>query len=323
MSFENLGLSQPVLQALALKEYTPVDADPGAGHSDRCSRAATCSASPRPAPARPRPSCCRRSTGWSQSDKRPQRGTCRMLVLAPTRELAAQIAESARAYGRFSHMSVATVFGGTSVNKNRQDLGARRRHPRRDAGPPARPDRPAHRSTFASVEILVLDEADQMLDLGFIHALKQIVRMLPIKRQSLFFSATMPKAIKRSRRQVPDRSGAGLGRARGDDGRAGRPICHLRPAGREAGVADHDASRRLRRSRQYGPGADLHPHQAWRRPGRETARRQRHRGQRHPRQQEPAAARAGAGRVQGRQGQDPGRDRHRRARHRRLRRRRT
>src|SRR3546814_2486835 len=47
-----------------------------------------------------------------------------------------------------------------------------------------------------AVEILVLDEADQMLDLGFIHALKAIVKMLPIKRQSLFFSATMPKAIK-------------------------------------------------------------------------------------------------------------------------------
>src|SRR5919112_1886428 len=170
MSFEQLGLSQPVLQALALKEYstsTPIQeqaipillkgkdllgiAQTGTGKTA----------------AFMLPSIDR----LAASAKRPQRGACRMLVLAPTRELASQIAESARAYSRFSHMSVATVFGGTSIAKNRQDVSR-------------------------SVEILVLDEADQMLDLGFIHALKQIVRLLPAKRQTLFFSATMPKAIK-------------------------------------------------------------------------------------------------------------------------------
>ena len=84
-----------------------------------------------------------------------------------------------------------------------------------------------------------------MLDLGFIHALKQIVRLLPAKRQTLFFSATMPKAIKELADKYPHRSGPGLGRARRDHGRAGRPICHLRPAEREAGAADDDAARRL------------------------------------------------------------------------------
>ena len=157
-----------------------------------------------------------------------------------------------------------------------------------------------------------------MLDLGFIHALKQIVRLLPAKRQTLFFSATMPKAIKELADKFLTDPAPGLGRAAVDHGRAGRAICQLRPADREAGPADDDAARRLFRARQHGPGADLHPHQARRRPGREAARRQRHPRQRHPRQQEPAAARARAGRVQGRQGQDPGRDRHRRARHRRL-----
>jgi ATP-dependent RNA helicase RhlE len=90
---------------------------------------------------------------------------------------------------------VATVFGGTSLGKNRRDL---------DRGVDILVATPGRlidlieqgALDLRSVEILVLDEADQMLDLGFIHALKQIVRLLPAKRQSLFFSATMPKAIK-------------------------------------------------------------------------------------------------------------------------------
>ena len=129
------------------------------------------------------------------SNKRPQPRTCRMLVLAPTRELASQIAESARAYARFSHLSVATVFGGTSINKNRQDVS--RGVDVLVATPGRLIDLIEQRClSLQNVEILVLDEADQMLDLGFIHALKQIVRMLPARRQTLFFSATMPKAIK-------------------------------------------------------------------------------------------------------------------------------
>ncbi len=194
MSFENLGLSQPVLQALALKEYTvstPIQeqaipvllqgrdllgiAQTGTGKTA----------------AFMLPSIDR----LTQSDKRPQPRTCRMLVLAPTRELASQIAESARAYSRFSHMSVATVFGGTSINKNRQDLS--RGVDVLVATPGRMLDLVEQRYLdLRNVEILVLDEADQMLDLGFIHDLRKIVKMLPAKRQSLFFSATMPSAIK-------------------------------------------------------------------------------------------------------------------------------
>jgi ATP-dependent RNA helicase RhlE len=194
MSFENLGLSQPVLQALALKEYTestPIQeqaipvllkgrdllgiAQTGTGKTA----------------AFMLPSIDR----LTQSDKRPQPRTCRMLVLAPTRELASQIAESARAYSRFSHMSVATVFGGTSIAKNRQDLS--RGVDVLVATPGRMLDLVDQRYLdLRNVEILVLDEADQMLDLGFIHDLKKIVKMLPAKRQSLFFSATMPKTIR-------------------------------------------------------------------------------------------------------------------------------
>jgi ATP-dependent RNA helicase RhlE len=194
MSFENLGLSQPVLQALALKEYsvsTPIQEQ----------------AIPTLLQGRDLLGIAQTGTGktaafmlpsidrLTAADKRPQPRTCRMLVLAPTRELASQIAESARAYSRFSHMSVATVFGGTSINKNRQDLS--RGVDILVATPGRMLDLVNQRFLdLRSVEILVLDEADQMLDLGFIHDLKKIVKMLPSKRQSLFFSATMPAAIR-------------------------------------------------------------------------------------------------------------------------------
>ena len=93
-----------------------------------------------------------------------------------------------------SRIRVATVFGGTSSNKNRQDVA------RGVDVLVATPGRlldlveQGHLS-LREVEILVLDEADQMIDLGFIHDLKKIVRLLPARRQTLFFSATMPKAI--------------------------------------------------------------------------------------------------------------------------------
>jgi len=194
MSFENLGLSQPVLQALALKEYseaTPIQTQ----------------AIPTLLKGRDLLGIAQTGTGktaafmlpsidrLTASNKRPQPRTCRMLVLAPTRELASQIAESARAYARFSHMSVATVFGGTSINKNRQDLS---RGVDILVATPGRLIDLIEQGylMLRGVEILVLDEADQMLDLGFIHALKAIVKLLPAQRQSLFFSATMPKAIK-------------------------------------------------------------------------------------------------------------------------------
>jgi ATP-dependent RNA helicase RhlE len=194
MSFENLGLSQPVLQALALKEYstaTPIQTQ----------------AIPVLLKGRDLLGIAQTGTGktaafmlpsidrLAASKKRPFPRNCRMLVLAPTRELASQIAESARAYARFAHMSVASVFGGTSLGKNRRDL---------DRGVDILVATPGRLIDLVeqgaldlrSVEILVLDEADQMLDLGFIHALKQIVRLLPAKRQTLFFSATMPKTIR-------------------------------------------------------------------------------------------------------------------------------
>ncbi len=117
-----------------------------------------------------------------------------MLVLAPTRELASQIAESFVLYGKNLRLSVLTVFGGVPIGKQMRALQAGV-----DvlvATPGRLLDLVDQRAlSLRNVEIFVLDEADQMLDLGFIHALKRVDQLLPKKRQSLFFSATMPKTI--------------------------------------------------------------------------------------------------------------------------------
>jgi ATP-dependent RNA helicase RhlE len=123
----------------------------------------------------------------------PRHG-CRMLVLSPTRELASQIAESFSAYGRFLKLSVTTVFGGVPINRQIRQL--ERGVDVLVATPGRLLDLIDQRALqLRDVEIFVLDEADQMLDLGFIHALNRIVPLLSRKRQSLFFSATMPKTI--------------------------------------------------------------------------------------------------------------------------------
>jgi len=129
----------------------------------------------------------------ADNNPRPRRG-CRMLVLAPTRELASQIAESFQNYGRFLKLGVATVFGGVPINRQIRELA--NGVDILVATPGRLLDLIDQKAlTLGHVEILVLDEADQMLDLGFIHALKRIVPMLPKRRQSLFFSATMPRTI--------------------------------------------------------------------------------------------------------------------------------
>ncbi len=118
----------------------------------------------------------------------------RVLVLAPTRELASQIAASFFAYGRFIKVSVAVVFGGTPINRQIRDL-----HRGVDvlvATPGRLIDLIDRKAVMLNgVEVAVLDEADQMLDLGFIHALRTIMPLMPKTRQTLLFSATMPNAI--------------------------------------------------------------------------------------------------------------------------------
>ncbi len=126
---------------------------------------------------------------------RPEKKACRVLVLSPTRELSGQIAESFRAYGRHIRpLSVALAIGGVPINKQVRSLA----HGVEVlvATPGRLIDLVNQRALrLDQVEVLVLDESDRMLDMGFIHDIKRIVAMLRKERQTLFFSATMPQEI--------------------------------------------------------------------------------------------------------------------------------
>ncbi|MEY3730196.1 MAG: hypothetical protein RLZZ57_952, partial [Pseudomonadota bacterium] len=127
---------------------------------------------------------------------RPPRGGCRVLVLSPTRELATQIAESFRAYGKHLGFSIATIFGGVGFGGQRQALG--RGIDVLVATPGRLQDHLEQGSArLDHVSALVLDEADQMLDKGFLPAIRRLIRAVPAERQTLFFSATMPAEINR------------------------------------------------------------------------------------------------------------------------------
>ena len=125
----------------------------------------------------------------------PKRG-CRVLVLSPTRELATQIADNFKAYGSKLGFSVATIFGGVGHGPQRQALA--RGVDIVVAAPGRLLDHLGERDAdLSQTEIFVLDEADQMLDMGFIDPIRRIVRHLPKQRQNLFFSATMPTDIEK------------------------------------------------------------------------------------------------------------------------------
>lgn len=191
--FHELGLADPILRALDSKGYdtpTPIQRD----------------AIPALLEGRDLLGIAQTGTGKTaafslpslhhlakEAKGRSHRGV-RMLVLSPTRELAAQIAENMRVYARYLNLSVNCVFGGVPINQQKRKLQAGT-----DvlvATPGRLLDLIEQRAlTLENVEIFVLDEADQMMDLGFIVPLKRIASMLPKQRQSLFFSATMPKAI--------------------------------------------------------------------------------------------------------------------------------
>src|SRR5438445_202910 len=194
MSFMSLGLSKPLLDALAAKDYsqaTPIQLQ----------------TIPTVLPGRDLLGIAQTGTGktaafmlpsldrLAAARQIPKPGQIRMLVLAPTRELASQIAASAEAYGKFMRLSVGVIFGGVPNGKSVRTVA--RGLDVLVATPGRLLDLIDQRAlSLRELEILVLDEADQMLDLGFIHALKRIVALVPQKRQTLFFSATMPRAIK-------------------------------------------------------------------------------------------------------------------------------
>jgi ATP-dependent RNA helicase RhlE len=193
-SFDQLGLAEPIRIALGKAGYTQptpiqLQAIPPAlvGH-DLCGIAQTGTGK---TAAFALPILDR----LARDPQHRRKLSTRVLVLSPTRELASQIADSFRTYGMGQKLRIETVFGGVPINRQVRMM---------EGGldilvaTPGRLIDLIERGAILldHVAILVLDEADQMLDLGFIHALKRLHSLLPRRRQSLFFSATMPPAIR-------------------------------------------------------------------------------------------------------------------------------
>lgn len=128
--------------------------------------------------------------------RRPRKGTPRALILAPTRELAAQIGESIQTYGRFLSLRHTVIFGG--VNQSRQVKALNRGIDILVATPGRLLDLMQQGFIHLNeVEVFILDEVDRMLDMGFIPDIKRVLSQIPAERQTLFFSATIaPKMVK-------------------------------------------------------------------------------------------------------------------------------
>ena len=193
MSFQNLNLIAPILKAVAEEGYT----------------------TPTPIQAQAIPivlqgtdllGCAQTGTGKTAAFAIPilqllsanksfdKKKKIRSLIVTPTRELAIQIAESFTAYGRHCGLTNTVIFGG--VTQGAQTTALQRGVDILIATPGRLLD--LMNQGFISlrdIEIFVLDEADRMLDMGFIHDVKKLLAVLPKKRQSLFFSATMPPEI--------------------------------------------------------------------------------------------------------------------------------
>lgn len=133
---------------------------------------------------------------------RPGRGTPRALILAPTRELAAQIGDSIFTYGRFLHLRHTVIFGG--VKQNGQVKSLNRGVDILVATPGRLLDLMQQGFIHLDeVDVFILDEVDRMLDMGFIHDIKKVLSEIPAERQTLFFSATMaPKMVQLAQTMV-------------------------------------------------------------------------------------------------------------------------
>jgi ATP-dependent RNA helicase RhlE len=193
MSFSSLGLSADLLRAVAEQGYeapTPIQAQ----------------AIPAILEGRDLMASAQTGTGKTAAFTLPllqrlaatpaPKGRVRVLVLVPTRELAAQVAESVRGYGRHLPLRCAQVFGGVNINPQIQQLRA---GVEVLVATPGRLMDHLERATvnLAAVEVLVLDEADRMLDMGFLPAIERIVKRLPGARQTLLFSATFSDPIRK------------------------------------------------------------------------------------------------------------------------------
>lgn len=193
MSFENLGLAAEILRAIAEQGYTQPTA---------------IQAQAIPLVLQGRDLMAGAQTGTGKTAgftlpllellrrEQPNHKAPRALVLAPTRELAAQVHESVRSYAKYTPLRSAVVFGGVGINPQ---IDALRRGVDVLVATPGRLLDHASQKTvdLSQVEILVLDEADRMLDMGFIHDIRKVLALLPPQRQNLLFSATFSADIRR------------------------------------------------------------------------------------------------------------------------------
>jgi ATP-dependent RNA helicase RhlE len=191
--FTDLGLCQPLLKALHSEGYTtptPIQAQAIPGVMEGRDLLGIAQTGTGKTAAFALPILHRLAANRIPA---PRRG-CRVLVLSPTRELASQIAESFKTYGKHLGFSVALVYGGVKYGPQVRALAAGV-----DilvATPGRLLDHLQEKvANLSACEIFVLDEADQMLDLGFLQPIRKIVANIPKARQNLFFSATMPTEI--------------------------------------------------------------------------------------------------------------------------------
>jgi ATP-dependent RNA helicase RhlE len=202
MQFTDFGLSQPVLRAIGEEGYsepTPIQVK----------------AIPHVMEGRDLLGCAQTGTGKTAAFALPiierlaknrvarAARRVRVLVLSPTRELASQIGDSFAAYGRHSGITSTVIFGG--VNQSRQVDMLARGVDVLVATPGRLLDLLGQKAvTLAHIEVFVLDEADRMLDMGFIHDVRKIAAEVPKQRQTLLFSATMPDDIRQLANKLLD-----------------------------------------------------------------------------------------------------------------------
>ncbi len=193
MAFRKLSLTEPVLKALAHEGYstpTPIQQQ----------------AIPLVLQGKDLLGCAQTGTGKTAAfaipilellqAQKPLKPGIKVLILTPTRELAIQIDESFAAYGRYAGIRHSVIFGGVSQHNQVNEL--RRGTDVLIATPGRLLDLLSQGFIrLDQLQIFVLDEADRMLDMGFIHDVKKVIAKLPEKRQTLFFSATMPPEIQK------------------------------------------------------------------------------------------------------------------------------
>ncbi len=192
MKFSSFGLAEPICRAIAQEGYTvPTEIQKSAIPGILTGRDILAAAQ----------TGTGKTAGFTLpilqkllDQKLTKAGRPLVLILTPTRELAAQVHESIRAYGRFTRIRSTVVFGGVNINPQIHNL--RKGTDILVATPGRLLDLAAQRHLdLSGIHTLVLDEADRMLDMGFIHDIRRVLKLLPAQRQNLLFSATFSRDI--------------------------------------------------------------------------------------------------------------------------------